>query len=72
MYTKFISSYQIAINSISNKKEDRLEDLIQQFNTILRYYPESLFLDDLEKKIEKVNTDIVLINQTKAKQTKKS
>ena len=72
MYTKFISSYQIAINSISNKKEDRLEDLIQQFNTILRYYPESLFLDDLEKKMEKVNTDIALINQTRRKQTKKS
>ena len=72
LYTKFISSYQIAINSISNKKEDRLEDLIKQFNTILRYYPESLFLDDLEKKMEKVNTDIVLINQTRRKQTKKS
>ena len=72
LYTKFISSYQIAINSISNKKEDRLEDLIEQFNTILRYYPESLFLDDLEKKMEKVNTDIALINQTSKKQTKKS
>ena len=72
LYTKFISSYQIAINSISTKKEDRLEDLIQQFNTIIRYYPESLFLDDLEKKMEKVNLDIEFINQTKGKQTKKS
>ena len=64
LYTKFISSYQIAINSISTKKEDRLEDLIQQFNTIIRYYPESLFLDDLEKKMEKVKLDIEFINQT--------
>jgi outer membrane protein assembly factor BamD len=72
LYTKFISSYQIAINSISTKKEDRLEDLIQQFNTIIRYYPESLFLDDLEKKMEKVNLDIEFINQTSGKQTKKS
>ena len=72
MYTKFISSYQIAINSISIKKEDRLEDLIQQFNTIIRYYPESLFLHDLEKKMEKVNLDIEFINQTSGKQTKKS
>ena len=72
LYTKFISSYQIAINSINTKKEDRLEDLIQQFNTIIRYYPESLFLDDLEKKMEKVNLDIEFINQTKGKQTKKS
>ena len=72
LYTKFISSYQIAINSINTKKEDRLEDLIQQFNTIIRYYPESLFLDDLEKKMEKVNLDIEFINQTTGKQTKKS
>ena len=72
LYTKFISSYQIAINSINTKKEDRLEDLIQQFNTIIRYYPESLFLDDLEKKMEKVNSDIEFINQTTGKQTKKS
>jgi len=72
LYTKFISSYQIAINSVNTKKEDRLEDLIQQFNTIIRYYPESLFLDDLEKKIQKVNFDMELINQTLGKQTKKS
>ena len=72
LYTKFISSYQIAINSINTKKRDRLEDLIQQFNTIIRYYPESLFLDDLKKKMEKVNLDIEFINQTKGKQTKKS
>ena len=72
LYTKFISSYQIAINSINTKKEDRLEDLIQQFNTIIRYYPESLFLEDLEKKIEKVNLDIAFINQITGKQIKKS
>ena len=46
LYTKFIASYQIAINSIDAKKMDRLEELIQQYNTIIRYYPESLFLVD--------------------------
>ena len=32
---------------------------------MIRYYPESLFLEDLDKKMEKVNFDIGLINQTK-------
>ena len=72
LYTKFISSYQIAINSVNTKKEDRLEELIQQFNTIIRYYPESLFLGDLEKKMQKVNLDMELFNQTSGKKTKKS
>jgi outer membrane protein assembly factor BamD len=66
LFTKFISSYQIAVNSIDTKKKDRLEELIQQYNTMIRYYPESLFLEDLDKKMEKVNFDIGLINQTKA------
>jgi hypothetical protein len=48
------------------KKRDRLEELVQQYNTMIRYYPESLFLEDLDKKMEKVNFDIGLINQTKA------
>ena len=66
LFTKFISSYQIAVNSIDTKKKDRLEELVQQYNTMIRYYPESLFLEDLDKKMEKVNFDIGLINQTKA------
>ena len=55
LYTKFIAAYKIAINSIDSKKTDRLEELIQQYNTIIRYYPETLFLVDLDKKMKKVN-----------------
>lgn len=70
LYTKFIAAYKIAINSIDSKKIDRLEELIQQYNTIIRYYPETLFLVDLDKKMKKVNSDLELIKKATSQQTK--
>ena len=70
LYTKFISSYEIAVNSISNKKQERFKELVQQYNTIIRYYPESLFLEDLDRKMLKVNKDLESIQQATSKQTK--
>lgn len=70
LYTKFIASYEIAVNSISNKKQERFKELVQQYNTIIRYYPESLFLEDLDKKISKINADLESIQQATSKQTK--
>jgi len=52
------------------KKTDRLEELIQQYNTIIRYYPETLFLVDLDKKMKKVNSDLELIKKATSQQTK--
>ena len=70
LYTKFIASYEIAVNSISNKKQERFKELVQQYNTIIRYYPESLFLEDLDRKMLKVNKDLESIEQATSKQTK--
>ena len=70
LYTRFIASYEIAINSIDSKKKERLEELIQQYNTIVRYYPESLFLEDLDKRMTKVNEDLDQLNQDSSQQTK--
>jgi outer membrane protein assembly factor BamD len=58
LYTKFLSLYEIAINSIFSKKEKRLEELQEQYNLILRYYPETLFLVDLDNKMKKVNSEL--------------
>jgi len=70
LYTKFISSYEIAVNSIRNKKQERFKELLQQYNTIIRYYSESLFLEDLDRKMLKVNKDLESIQQATSKQTK--
>lgn len=58
LYTKFLSLYEIAINSIFSKKEKRLKELQKQYNLILRYYPETLFLVDLDNKMKKVNSEL--------------
>ena len=58
MYIKFLSLYEIAVNSILSKKKKRLNELKQQYDLILRYYPETLFLEDLNKKMERVNIEL--------------
>ncbi len=55
LYIKFLSAYEIAVNSVFSKKQERLKELIQQYQLILRYYPETLFLEELQKKIDNVN-----------------
>ena len=70
MYIKFLSLYEIAINSIFSKKQKRLNELKQQYDLILRYYPETLFLEDLNKKIEKVNIELLNFNLTTNIKTK--
>tara|TARA_Y200000002_G_scaffold4313_1_gene3862 strand:- start:1391 stop:2233 length:843 start_codon:yes stop_codon:yes gene_type:complete len=64
MYIKFLSLYEIAINSIFSKKQKRLNELKQQYELILRYYPETLFLEDLNKKMERVNIELSNYNLT--------
>lgn len=64
MYIKFLSLYEIAINSIFSKKQKRLIELKQQYELILRYYPETLFLEDLNNKMERVNMELLDFNLT--------
>ena len=64
MYIKFLSLYEIAVNSILSKKKKRLNELKQQYDLILRYYPETLFLEDLNKKMERVNIELSNFNLT--------
>ena len=47
MYYKFLSSYEIAINSIQSKKIERLMGLKQLHSSIIKYYPETIFLEQL-------------------------
>ncbi len=70
LYIKFIASYEIAINSIDAKKQERLEELIQQYNTLLRYYPETLFLADLDKRMTQVYAELKQFDQNTTQQTK--
>ena len=63
LYVKFVSAYEIAINSVLTKKQARLEELEQQYATILRYYPETFFIEELDRKMEVVNKEFNLLSQ---------
>tara|TARA_Y100001970_G_scaffold192639_1_gene234128 strand:+ start:30409 stop:31140 length:732 start_codon:yes stop_codon:yes gene_type:complete len=60
MYYKFLSSYEIAINSIQSKKIERLMELKQLHSSIIKYYPETIFLEQLSSIMliveEEINT----------------
>ena len=63
LYFKFLSSFEIATNSIYTKKLERLKGLKDIYSTLLRYYPETLFIDDVEKKMKQVNKEISTLEQ---------
>jgi len=64
IYYKFLSSYEIAVNSIITKKLERLKGLEQIQSTLLRYYPETLYLDEIDKKMKRVSKEIALLETT--------
>jgi outer membrane protein assembly factor BamD len=55
LYYKFLSAYEIAINSIRNKQKERLEELVILHDNIMRYYPETIYSEDLKNKINNIN-----------------
>ena len=55
MYYEFLATYEIAINSVLNKQKERLNDLIVLYDNILRYYPETIYAEDLSEKYNSIN-----------------
>ena len=55
MYYEFLSTYEIAINSVINKQKERLNDLIVLYDNIFRYYPETIYEEDLNQKHNNIN-----------------
>ncbi|MBT8260971.1 MAG: outer membrane protein assembly factor BamD [Bacteroidia bacterium] len=45
-FYRFDAAYQLAINSVEWKKEQRINKAISYFNTFKRYFPESKFLEE--------------------------
>ncbi|MDB4609192.1 outer membrane protein assembly factor BamD [Flavobacteriaceae bacterium] len=70
LYYKFLSSYELAINSIFAKKEDRLTDAEELGRTLLSYFPESLFLDDIDKKLKTIKKELNTFDQSTTTNTK--
>ena len=51
LYFRWLSQYEIAINSIESRINDRITELERSLENFLRYYPDTVFIDDLSEKI---------------------
>ena len=63
LYYKFISQYEIATNSVPSKRLERLEGAKDTYEAILRYYPESLFMEDISEKLDEIQEQIKKIKE---------
>ena len=55
MYYEFLATYEIAINSVVNKQKERLNELLILYDNIFRYYPETIYAEDLNQKYTNIN-----------------
>ena len=51
LYYKWLSQFEIAINSIESRIVDRVTELERSLDNFLRNYPETIFIEDLSEKI---------------------
>ena len=51
LYYRWLSTYEIAINSIESKIIERVTELERSLVNFLRYYPETIFIEDLSNKL---------------------
>lgn len=51
LYYRWLSTYEIAINSIESKILERVTELERSLVNFLKYYPETIFLEDLSYKL---------------------
>ena len=66
LYYRFMSSYELAVNSYIYKKEVRLADALKAHERYKRNFPESENLKDTEKLNKILNEEIQLLNEQKA------
>ena len=62
MYLLVKNSYLLAINSVEEKKKERIEESIQRYRTFVTEFAQTeykrevdIFRDDLEKALQKIN-----------------
>ena len=51
LYYRWLSQYEIAINSVESRIPERVSELERSLDNFINYYPETIFIEDLSKKI---------------------
>ncbi|KAB7530949.1 outer membrane protein assembly factor BamD [Flagellimonas olearia] len=68
LYYRIEATATLALNSVDNKKEERLREALDSYKNLLRYYPESKFkkkADNLSDKIQKELSAFTVISDSK-------
>jgi len=58
LYYRIEAATNLALNSTEDKKKERLDDALDSYNTLMRYFPESKFKDDADKLSEKIQKEL--------------
>jgi len=66
---KFLAAYELGMKSIINKKEERLEEAIANYNRLKKGFPESERLKDHSSKFEELNKELKTTKEIYAKYT---
>lgn len=65
MYYKFLSAYELGINSYYTKKEQRLKNAVKAYDRFVKSYPESNKIKDIASYAEKLNEELKAITTLK-------
>ncbi|XLS30899.1 outer membrane protein assembly factor BamD [Flavobacteriaceae bacterium M23B6Z8] len=58
MFYRFDSKFKLAVNSIENKKEERLIDAKEAYDALKKSFPESKYLEDADKMLSTLNQEL--------------
>lgn len=61
MYYKFLSGYELGINSIFSKKKERIEKALGYHERFVKYFPKSKYLKESNKLSKKLHKELKLI-----------
>lgn len=58
LYLKLVASTTLAMNSVTGKKEERLQEALEAHEALQRYYPEGEFGKEAEELLEDINREL--------------
>jgi outer membrane protein assembly factor BamD len=61
IFYKLKASYELGMNSVAYKKQERLNAAVKVYDKLKRNYPESEYLEDSDKMLEKINKELAII-----------
>jgi len=64
LYYRIEATTELAINSTEDKKKERLEDALDSYNNLLRYFPETEFKKEADKLAETIQKELSTYSDT--------